>query len=184
MLSTRIFSFTMALTLITSGAAQAHDTSILKNVTDTAGTMSAVYKACTSKKALICAFVLFAAGYIRLATKSSPKTKVTRNWQEYFTKLASLLNVTQIGTSEYWNTADQLIIGDQFKLIDKSIKDKDDEGRDVTFKKKAVEVSPSGMLGYFDAYILKNLKTIFEHLENLVKLNGYLDGSTLSEACE
>jgi len=120
------------------------------------------------------AVVLFAVLYIRLVTKSTAKQRVDRTWTDYFLKLASLLNVTQIGTGDYWNTFDQIIIGDQFKLIDKATREKDENGLTVTYKDKAVKAYPSGLMGYFDAYIMQNLKKLFEHFDSLKKCDGFL----------
>jgi len=86
--------------------------------------------------------------------------------------------VTQLFTREYWETFDQAIIGDQFKLHEKAVEtvDLDNPNVTVTITDKAVKVYPTGMFGYFDAYVLQNLKKIFENLDNLAKVSSLYEG--------
>jgi|GEM_PF-7035801 len=137
---------------------------------------------CKSKTCILTAFLLFSMGYIRLVTKSSPKKHAPRTWFEYFIKTASLLNILQLFTDEYWETFDSVVIGDQLKIIKKSTESTDDNGITTTYEDKAIKVMPSGFMGYLEAYILRNLKHIFDNIDNLVKINAYLDGTLWNNA--
>lgn len=168
-------SITLALALLTATPTvfQAHTEEVIKS-SGTNSTNISSSKHFTAFQIAVF-FTLFTAAYIRLVSKPTAKSRVNRTWKEYFKETAKLLNITQIFTQEYWERFDKLIIGDQLKVLDKHTESPEGEGT-VVYKDKWVKSYPSGMVGYIDSFVLRNLKSLFENIDNLKKCGGYLEG--------
>ncbi len=166
-------SFILSITLITATPLlfQAQECCASSDVASKGGGFA---KLTSGKAAALIPFAVFAVLYIRLLTKPTAKQRVDRTWTEYFAKLASLLDITQITTKEYWELFDQIIIGDELKLRDMAIRD-EKNGLPVTYKDKDVKSYPSGMMGYLDSYILKTLKKFAELFDSVKKCNEFAD---------
>jgi hypothetical protein len=129
----------------------------------------------SGKAATLIPFALFFVLYVRLLTKPTAKQRVDRTWAEYFAKLASLLDIRQITTKEYWELFDKIIVGDQLKLRDYSLRKENEDGDPVTYKDKDVKSYPSGFMGYLDSYILQSLKKFADIFDSLKKCNEFSD---------
>lgn len=165
----------LAFTMLLPSASQAHVTEEVVKKATTSKEACAYCDKINYKSAI--PFLLFATAYIRLHTKSSAKEKIERNWQDFLYQLSGLLNVTQIGTAEYRKLIDDLIIGYPLKLLGKDVETVDADNPNITTiieGDKIVKQYPSGMMGYFDAYVLLNLKKLFESIEHLDKITPFI----------
>jgi hypothetical protein len=168
----RSFILTIALATATPALFQAQ-TCCASTDAAPKSSASGFAKLTSGKGAMLIPFALFAVLYIRLLTKPSAKQRVDRTWKEYFTKLLSLLDITQITTKEYRELFDQLIVGDQLKFRDYSLRKENEDGNQVTYKDKDIKSYSSGFMGYLDSYIIQNLKKFAEIFDSLKKCNEF-----------
>lgn len=113
---------------------------------------------------LYVACIAFWIAYVRLQSKRTDKSGTIYQWKD-------LLKVWNICSKEYWNTFDALVIGEPFKLMERSVSEKISDTKTVKEKDKTVKCTPKGIMGLIDAYFLIQIENILKLINNIDKLH-------------
>src|SRR4030095_8120061 len=121
-----------------------------------------------TKAAAVITAVTVIAMWIRLNTKGSSFNYKLKDWRSDFELFLKSLNIFDAESRAVLMTLfDKWVIGRQFSILDISTREEKEDGSVMTIKDKKIKAKPFGLMGYFDAYVLLQLKKINEHIKEI-----------------
>ncbi len=104
---------------------------------------------------------LASACYVRLITKGSNHDYKMSDWAE---DLREIMEDYNIFDRELYGKLlalfDKYVVGRQVSILDVSYRSKNEDGTIITLKDKKLKCKPFGLMGYFEAYVIRSLSKL------------------------